>query len=107
MELNKYQEEAAKTAFYEYDDIIYCALGITGEGGEIADHIKKMIRDDEGMLTAERNLALKKEFGDVLWYIARMAGKLGYTLDDIAETNLEKIKDRIKRNVQHGSGDNR
>jgi len=45
--------------------------------------------------------------GDVLWYIARMAGKLGYTLDDIAETNLEKIKDRIKRNVQHGSGDNR
>ena len=107
MELNKYQEEAAKNAFYEHDDIIYCALGITGEGGEIADHIKKMIRDDEGMLTAERNLALKKELGDVLWYIARMAGKLGYTLDDIAETNLEKIKDRIKRNVQHGSGDNR
>ena len=41
MELNKYQEEAAKTAFYEHDDVAYCALGITGEGGEIADYVKK------------------------------------------------------------------
>lgn len=107
MELNKYQEEAAKTAFYEHDDVAYCALGITGEGGEVADHVKKMLRDDDGVLTEERRQSLKKELGDVLWYIARMAGKLGFTLDDVAISNIEKIKDRLKRNAQHGSGDNR
>jgi NTP pyrophosphatase (non-canonical NTP hydrolase) len=107
MELNQYQEEAAKTAFYEHDDIAYCALGISGEGGEVADHVKKMLRDDNGCLTDERRTQLKKELGDVLWYIARMAGKLGYTLDEVAVANIEKIKDRLARNTQHGSGDNR
>lgn len=107
MDLNKYQKEAAKTAFYEHDDIAYCALGITGESGEIADHVKKMLRDDAGILTDERRENLKKELGDVLWYLSRMAGKLGYTLDDIAIANIQKIKDRLSRNVQHGSGDNR
>jgi NTP pyrophosphatase (non-canonical NTP hydrolase) len=107
MELNEYQEAAAKTAFYEKDDVTYCALGISGEAGEVADHVKKMLRDDDGVLTEERRQALKKELGDVLWYAARMAGKLGYTLDDVAITNIEKIKDRLKRNVQRGSGDNR
>jgi NTP pyrophosphatase (non-canonical NTP hydrolase) len=107
MTLNEYQETAAKTAFYEKADISYCALGITGEAGEVADHVKKMLRDDKGQLTDDRKQSIKKELGDVLWYIARMAGKLGYTLDDVAITNIEKTKDRIKRNVQHGSGDNR
>jgi NTP pyrophosphatase (non-canonical NTP hydrolase) len=107
MELNEYQKEAAKIAFYEHDDIAYCALGITGEAGEIADHVKKMLRDDKGELTNEREQQLVKELGDVLWYVARMAGKLGYDLDIIAIRNLEKIQDRLKRNVQHGSGDNR
>lgn len=107
MTLNEYQEAAAKTAFYEKDDVPYCALGITGEAGEVADHVKKMLRDDEGHLTNDRKQALKKELGDVLWYIARMAGKLGYTLENVAATNLSKIQDRLDRNVQHGSGDNR
>jgi len=107
MTLNEYQEAAAKTAFYEKDDVPYCALGITGEAGEIADHVKKMLRDDEGRMTNERREILKKEPGDVLWYVARMAGKLGYTLDAVALANIEKIKDRLNRGVQHGSGDNR
>ena len=107
MKLNKYQEKAAKTAFYEKDDLIYCALGITGEGGEVADHLKKMLRDDEGVLTDERREALIKELGDVLWYVARMAGKLDITLEDVAKTNIKKIKDRVKRGKQKGSGDNR
>jgi NTP pyrophosphatase (non-canonical NTP hydrolase) len=107
MTLNEYQEAAAKTAFYEKDDVPYCALGITGEAGEVADHVKKMLRDDEGHLTNDRKQALKKELGDVLWYVARMAGKLGYTLENVAVTNLSKIQDRLNRNVQHGSGDNR
>lgn len=107
MTLNEYQEVAAKTAFYEGDDVTYCALGITGEAGEVADHVKKMWRDDNGFLTDDRRDHLKKELGDVMWYIARMAGNLGYTLDDIAVANIEKIKDRLNRNVQNGSGDNR
>lgn len=107
MELNKYQQLAAEAAFYEHDDVSYCALGITGEAGEIADHVKKMLRDDYGIITEERKEHLKKELGDVLWYLARMAGKLGYSMDEIAQTNLDKIHDRVKRNTQHGSGDNR
>ena len=54
MELNDYQNQAAEFAFYKNDDLSYCALGITGEGGEIADHIKKMIRDDKNVLTDDR-----------------------------------------------------
>jgi NTP pyrophosphatase (non-canonical NTP hydrolase) len=107
MKLNEYQKKAAKAAFYEKDDLIYCALGITGEGGEVADHLKKMLRDDNGKLTKKRRDVLIKELGDVLWYVARMAGKLDVTLEEVAETNLKKIADRVARGKQHGSGDNR
>jgi NTP pyrophosphatase (non-canonical NTP hydrolase) len=107
MTLNEYQEAAEKTAFYEGDDVTYCALGITGEAGEVADHVKKMWRDDDGILTEGRKNLLKKELGDIMWYIAKMAGNLECTLDEIAILNLEKIRDRLNRNVQHGSGDNR
>jgi NTP pyrophosphatase (non-canonical NTP hydrolase) len=107
MTLNEYQKLAAQFAFYKHDDLSYCALGITGEGGEVADHVKKMIRDDQNILTNDRKDHLLKELGDVMWYVARMAGKLGYTLDDVAVANINKLHDRTERNVQHGSGDNR
>jgi len=107
MTLNEYQEIAIKEAFYEKDDLVYNALGITGEAGEIADSIKKMFRDDGGKLTEERRESLKKELGDVLWYISNMAKKLNISLDDVAKTNIKKIRDRKARGVQHGSGDNR
>lgn len=107
MELNEYQKLAAQFAFFEHDDLSYCALGITGEGGEVADHIKKMIRDDANVLTDDRKDHLLKELGDVMWYVARMAGKLGYTMDDVAQANLDKLIDRTNRGTQHGSGGNR
>lgn len=107
MTLDEYQERAIKEAFYEKDDIVYNALGITGEAGEIADHVKKMLRDDLGVLTDTRREALKKELGDVLWYIANMARRLEISLNDVAESNIKKIQDRKARGVQHGSGDNR
>ena len=107
MELNKYQEEALALSFFKHEDLSYCALGISGEAGEVADHVKKMLRDDNGVITPERRENLKKELGDVLWYLSRMAGNLGYTLDEVATSNIEKIKDRRSRNVLHGSGDNR
>ena len=107
MELNEYQELAIREAFYEKRDVAYNALGISGESGEIADHVKKMFRDDEGKLTEERREVLKKELGDVLWYVASMAESMGFTLDEVAEANIQKIRDRKARGVQHGSGDNR
>jgi NTP pyrophosphatase (non-canonical NTP hydrolase) len=107
MTLNEYQDRAIKEAFYEKDDVVYNALGITGEAGEIADHVKKMLRDDNGVLTDHRKESLKKELGDVLWYIANMARRLDLTLDEVAEANIKKIVDRKTRGVQHGSGDNR
>lgn len=107
MELNEYQEKAAKAAFYEKNDLVYLALGIAGEGGEVADHMKKVMRDDYGRITDERREILIKELGDVLWYVSKMAGELNVSLDDVAVINLVKIKDRVARGVQHGSGDNR
>lgn len=107
MTLNEYQSQAIKEAFYEKDDIVYNALGITGEAGEIADHVKKMLRDDDGKLTIGRREDLEKELGDVLWYVANMARRLDLTLEEVAKTNIKKIQDRKARGVQHGSGDNR
>lgn len=107
MTLNEYQKIAIDEAFYEKIDLAYSALGITGEAGEIADHVKKMLRDDDGILTSERKEVLIKELGDVLWYIANFAKGLGVSLDDIAKENIKKIQDRKKRGTYRGSGDNR
>lgn len=107
MELNEYQNEAVKAGFYEGTDVTYCALGITGEAGEVADHVKKMWRDDDGELTDDRRKHLIKELGDTMWYISQMAYRLDCTLEEVAITNLNKIKDRVERQVQHGSGDDR
>ena len=105
MELNDYQKRALKTAIYK--DIsqsipIYPVLGLCGEVGEIAEKIKKIIRDEDSVLTDE-----KKELGDVLWYLSVLASELRLELDDVAQSNLEKLKDRKDRNKLKGSGDNR
>lgn len=107
MTFNEYQDKALAFAFYKKDDIPYNALGITGEAGEIADHVKKMLRDDEGILTEERRNSLIKEVGDVLWYLANMSKKLNISFDEVAEVNLSKLTDRKDRGVEKGSGDNR
>ena len=107
MELNEYQKIAIKLAFWEFDDIEYNALAIAGEAGEVADHVKKMKRDDDGELTEERREVLIKELGDVLFYIASMARRLNVSMEEVAKMNIWKIKDRAARGTQHGSGDNR
>lgn len=86
--------------------LAYVGLGL-GEVGEVQGKLKKIIRDDNGKLTQEKREALAGELGDVLWYCARLATELGYTLGDIAEANLSKLEDRKNRNVIGGSGDNR
>lgn len=108
MTLNEYQEKALETAIYPKEfKIIYPTLGLTGESGECADKVKKVIRDGNAEFTDEKKSEIAKEIGDVLWYCANLANDIGYTLDTIAEMNYAKLKSRQERNKLTGSGDNR
>jgi NTP pyrophosphatase (non-canonical NTP hydrolase) len=109
MQLSDYQELSRVTAVYPAagDNLLYPTLGLCGEAGEVAEKVKKMIRDDGGVLSEERRAALAKELGDVLWYVAQLATEAGLELDSIAKANLEKLLSRQQRNVLQGSGDNR
>jgi len=109
MEFSEYQAMSRATAVYPNagGDLLYPTLGLCGEAGEVAEKIKKMIRDDDGVLTDERRAALSKELGDVLWYLAQIATEADLELDAIAEANIEKLSSRQKRNVLQGSGDDR
>jgi NTP pyrophosphatase (non-canonical NTP hydrolase) len=73
----------------------------------VAEHVKKLIRDDGGEVTDERRTAMSKELGDVLWYLAQIASELGLDLDELAQANLEKLLSRQRRGVLSGSGDER
>jgi len=111
MELNEFQKKAKSTAIYpktieRYHNLVYPALGLAGEAGEVAEKIKKLFRKDNE-LTSEKKEEIAKELGDVLWYIAMLADELGYTLEDIAEKNALKLSERQKNGRIHGDGDNR
>ncbi len=106
--LDEYQENAINTRIYPQEMAIpYCALGLTGESGEIAEKVKKIIRDDGGVVSEEKRKDLIKELGDVLWYLTDMADQLGATLQEVAQTNYEKLESRKSRGQISGSGDNR
>lgn len=108
MEFNKYQYDAVSLAIYgQGNAIIYPVLGLTGEAGEVADKIKKVLRDKEGIFDNATKEEIAKELGDVLWYIAALSRDLGYTLEEIAKLNLDKLFSRRERNTLHGNGDNR
>ncbi|MBQ9636367.1 MAG: nucleoside triphosphate pyrophosphohydrolase family protein [Prevotella sp.] len=109
MTLNEYQQAARQTAIYPDDlRVVYPVIGLAGETGEVAEKVKKTLRDSQRNFTADdvRN-ALAKELGDVLWYLAATAGDLGLTLDEIATINLDKLHSRQARNQLHGEGDDR
>src|ERR1700691_620920 len=108
VELSEYQALSRRTAEYPRDAwLAYPALGLAGEAGEVAEHAKKAIRDDGGQVTDERRAAMAKELGDVLWYVAQLASELKLDLDEIAQTNLDKLLSRQRRGVLSGSGDER
>ena len=109
MDLNEYQSQARLTALYPNvgDNPIYPTLGLSGEAGEVADKVKKVLRDHSGKFDMESKEALKLELGDVLWYISQLSTELGLDLDDVAESNLKKLSSRSKRGKISGSGDNR
>jgi NTP pyrophosphatase (non-canonical NTP hydrolase) len=108
VELSEYQRRSRSTAHYPREAALaYPTLGLAGEAGEVADHIKKVIRDDDWGVSEERLDALTKELGDVLWYVAQLASELGLDLEEIARVNLEKLRSRQLRGVLAGSGDER
>jgi len=109
MDFKTYQKKSRKTAIYSNlgNNFIYPTLGLCGEAGEIAEKIKKVLRDDNGKISKEKKELIAKELGDVLWYISQIATELKIDLDSIAEVNIEKLYSRMKRDKLSGSGDNR
>ena len=109
MDLNDYQAAALVTAIYPNRgaNFAYPALGLAGEAGEVADKLKKVIRDNDGVLTDPVRDAVAKEIGDVLWYVSVLAAEMDYDLETIAQDNLDKLASRQQRGVITGSGDNR
>lgn len=107
MTLNEYQYKAMETAIYPMP-CIYPALGLAGEAGEVANKVKKVIRDaNSDFESNERKKAIAEEIGDVLWYCATLAHDLGFSLEEICQMNYEKLLSRKNRNKLHGNGDNR
>tara|TARA_Y100000592_G_scaffold95241_1_gene161355 strand:- start:2473 stop:2787 length:315 start_codon:yes stop_codon:yes gene_type:complete len=104
MTFNEYQKETKKTAIYppQYK-FSYLLLGLSSEVGEVADKFKKHIRDGGDLDKKE----IEKELGDVLWYLARLSDELELPLNQVAETNLDKLRSRLERDKIKGSGDNR
>ena len=109
MNFNDYQTKSRKTAGYPAigHPIIYPTLGLVNEAGEVAGKIKKIFRDKDGVIGDTEREALKAELGDVLWYLAQVATELDLSLDDIAESNIAKLYDRLERGRIKGEGDNR
>lgn len=108
MTFDEYQRMAMETAIYPREcGAVYPVLGLAGESGEVAEKVKKVIRDHGGVFSSEIKLEIAKEAGDVLWYLAALARELDMTLDQIAQLNVEKLRSRSSRNRLHGNGDNR
>ena len=108
MKFNEYQKKAYETLINkDRDNLVYFTMGVAGEAGEVVDKIKKVIRDADGVLSDEDKKEVAKEMGDVLWYLSQLSGYMGYDFADIAQINLDKLKDRQKRGALAGSGDNR
>jgi NTP pyrophosphatase (non-canonical NTP hydrolase) len=112
LSFTEYQLATAETAVYpgaglgHIEALTYTALGL-GETGEVQGKVKKVIRDMGGEITSDAAKEIAKELGDVLWYVARLADELGFSLEEIAQGNLDKLNSRKERGVLTGSGDNR
>src|SRR5262245_32304147 len=109
MDMNEYQKWSATTAVYRQSDAEskrnYLVYGLTSEVGEVAGVIKR--RRPDGTTDSEYLENMKKELGDVLWYLARLSAELGFDLTDVAQANQDKLNKRKMSNTIHGKGDNR
>lgn len=106
MTLDEYQAAARATAVYG-QPVLYPALGLAGEAGEVCEKVKKFLRDDGGVMTDGRRRMIVLECGDLCWYVANLAADLGVTLEEVAAANVAKLADRRARGVIKGDGDAR
>jgi NTP pyrophosphatase (non-canonical NTP hydrolase) len=113
MNLNDYGKQALTTlaSDHEYGDItpelMAQILGLSDESGEVLGKFKKLIRDKNGVMSDDDKKEIAKELGDVLWYIVTISHLLGYTLEEVAQMNIDKLASRKQRGKISGSGDNR
>lgn len=109
MTFDEYQKLSRKTAIYpnKGKNFIYPTLGLAGEAGEIANKVKKVERDNGGVINEETKKEISKELGDVLWYLAQLSTELNLSLKEVAIENMKKLKSRQKRGKLKKSGDNR
>jgi len=109
MTIDEYENVALQTAFYpdRGSNMSYPALGLCGEAGEVAEKVKKCMRDHAGYLDKQQRDQLIKELGDVLWYVAAMAYEIDCPMTEIAERNIKKLASRNLRGTLSGDGDNR
>jgi len=109
MTFEEYQKKSRETAIYPDKDknFIYPTLGLVGESGEIAEKIKKVLRDKNGFIDEETRKEISKELGDVLWYLSQLATELKLRMDEIASSNIAKLQSRKERGTLSGAGDNR
>src|SRR4028118_1642455 len=111
MDFNEYQQLTKSTAIYPEsgkrtpNGINYCTLGLIGEAGELANAWKKTIRDPKDAAMFKEKM--RYEIGDVLWYLARLADEMGMKLEDVAVSNLDKLRERSNRGRIAGFGDER
>lgn len=107
--INEYQKFALTTAIYPNtgNNVVYPTLGLVGEAGEVAEKVKKVIRDGGGEMTPETRQKIALELSDICWYMATLAMELGYSLEEIFQMNYSKLSSRKERGVLSGSGDNR
>ena len=106
MNFNEYQKIARSTAVYpEEYKVIYPALGLSGEAGEVAEKVKKIVRGDDRLNNVTSSIVM--ELGDVLWYVSALADDLGITLEQVAQWNVDKLQRRMQLNKIKGDGDNR
>jgi len=109
MHFSDYQHLSRRTAHYPTigHPVIYPALGLTNEAGEVAGKIKKIFRDKGGAIGDADREVLKAELGDVLWYLAQVCTELDVSLEEVAQHNLDKLMSRQARGMIGGDGDTR
>lgn len=89
------------------DSLVWATLALTGEAGETAEVVKKIARDDDGIISENRRTELLHELGDVLWAVTAIANCLDASLAEVMQMNIAKLEDRYARGVLHGNGSSR
>ena len=109
MNFDEYQTLSGKTAIYpgRGENLTYPTLGLCGESGEVSEKVKKLIRDKGGVIDNDVRADLRKELGDVLWYVAQLCTELGLSMSDVAQGNIDKLASRMERGKISGDGDDR